>query len=136
MITKSEFLTADQILATEPRIFKVVDVPEWGGKVRVRSLTGKERDEFEAGLSETRGSKTKSNFKNFRAKMVAICAVDAEGELLFPHRYQVDKLGEKSVAALQRVFNVCQALNGMSDEDVDSLTEDFGPDPDELSTSD
>lgn len=135
-MSEKKLLSAKDILDADIRQYKYVEVPEWGGVVRVQSLTGKERDEFEAGLSETRGTKTKSNYKNFRAKMVALCAVDEEGKILFTNKFQIDALGDRSVAALQRVFNVCQALNRMTDEDVDSLTTDFKQEAAEASTSD
>ncbi len=44
LLTKDDILGADD-LATED-----VEVPEWGGCVRVRALTGTERDAFEAAM--------------------------------------------------------------------------------------
>ena len=38
------------ILAAEDLKTETVAVPEWGGEVRVRTLTGTERDAFESGL--------------------------------------------------------------------------------------
>lgn len=128
-------LTADQILTADDRTYEIVDVPEWGGQVRLRSLTGKERDHFEASLQEKRGSSVKQNIENFRARLVALCVVDEEGKLLFTNKQQVLLLGNKSVAALQRVFNKANEMNGISEGDVEELTEDFDEAPDESSTS-
>lgn len=131
-----KLLSASDILATESRVYKVVEIPEWNGAVRLRSMTGKERDEFEAGLSDKKG---KSNFSNVRGRLIAKCAVDSDGELLFRNRVEVADLGDKSIAGLQRLFNACQALNGFSDSDLEDLIEDFAPAPsevpDELSTT-
>lgn len=123
-------LTRDQILAASgKRTYKYVEVPEWDGSVRIRSLTGKERDKFErdAAGDAGRGGKKKSTVENLRAKLVALCAVDEDGRVLFASSYEVDQLGELPVAGLQRVFNACMALNGISDDDVEDLTEDFVP---------
>ena len=129
-------LSKEDILGINDRKFVEVAVPEWGGSVLVRSLTGRERDEFEASTVETKGNKASQNFVNFRARLVSLCIVDENKQRMFKTRSEIDALGNKSVAALQRVFNKCQELNGLSDEDVDELTESFDEAPDEASTSD
>lgn len=129
-------LTADQILGADDRRYEIVDVPEWGGQVRLRSLTGRERDSFEASLQDRKGKSVKENIENFRARQVALCAVDEDGKLLFTNKQQVVLLGNKSVAALQRIFNKCNEMNGFTEQDIEELTEDFDEAPDENSTSD
>ena len=129
-------LSKEDILGINDRKYVEVAVPEWGGSVLVRSLTGRERDEFEASTVETKGNKASQNFVNFRARLVSLCIVDENKQRMFKTRVEIDALGNKSVAALQRVFNKCQELNGLSDEDVDELTESFDEVPDEASTSD
>lgn len=129
-------LTRDAIIQADDRKMERVDVPEWGGHVFVRSLTGRERDAFEADINKpSRKGKGENNFDNFRAKFVALCMVDEDGQQLFKTRQEIAMLGSKSVAALQRVFNKAQELNGMSDEDVEDLTEDFDQVPEEDSIS-
>lgn len=128
------FLSREQILSADDRKTVTVAVPEWGGDVLVRSLTGAERDKFEESLQTVRGNKTKRNLKNFRARLVSLCLVNEQGELLFSPP-DVEHLGAKSVAALQRVFNKCNELNGMSDEDIEELTQDFDEADDAPSTS-
>src|SRR5258708_5682280 len=76
-------LSRDQILNADDRKTVEVEVPEWGGSVLLRSMTGRERDAFEASLQETRGNKTKQNVVNFRARLVALCIVNQQGELVF-----------------------------------------------------
>ena len=129
-------LSRDDILNADDSRTKDVPVPEWGGTVRVRSLSGKERDDFEASLQTRRGGKVKENISNFRARLVALCVVNENGERLFAGQGDVMALGNKSVAALQRVFNACNELNGFSDEDIEELAEDFDKEAPEASTSD
>lgn len=130
LLSKNDILQADDRKTVE------VHVPEWGGSVLVRTLSGRERDEFEASTMQTRGGKREENFSNFRARFVALCVVDEQGNRLFASKAEVSMLGNKSVAALQRVFNAAQELNGMSDDDVEELTDSFEQVPDEDSTSD
>lgn len=128
-------LGRDAILNADDRKTKVVSVPEWGGEVLIRSLSGKERDDFEASLQVTRGNKTKQNIENFRARLLSLCIVNEKMERLFVPA-DIPALGNKSVAALQRVFNACNELSGLSDDDVEELTQGFGQAAPEVSTSD
>jgi hypothetical protein len=118
-------LNRDQILDYDDLKTVDVEVPEWGGSVRLRMLTAKERDAFEASTVETRGNKMKQNLANIRARLVALCIVDEDGKRVFDSG-DVSRLGEKSAAALQRLFMKCNELNGLSDEDVEELAEGFG----------
>jgi hypothetical protein len=127
-------LTRDQILAADDITTEDVEVPEWGGTVRVRGMSGTERDAFEAASLKGKGKNRDVNLANLRARLVAASIVDEQGQKLFDAR-DVAALGRKSAAALGRVFDVAQRLAGLSDEDVDELTEDFPDDPSEPSTS-
>lgn len=113
-------LTRDAILAADDLSFEDVPVPEWGGTVRVRTLSGTERDAFEASIVEQRGKKSSVDMRNIRAKLAARTIVDEDGKRLFSER-DVELLGAKSASALQRVFEVAQRLNGLSDGDVEEL---------------
>jgi hypothetical protein len=129
-------LTKEQIFAIQDRVYETIKIPEWGGgEVRVQSLTGAERDEFEASNFTGKGPNKKENFTNFRARLVAASVVDEDGVLYFKGRHEVAILGTKNAGAIQRIFNKAQELSGFSDDDVDDLTEDFGREGDGDSTS-
>lgn len=131
----SKYLSRDQILAASKREYRDVAVPEWGGTVRLQSLTGTERDEFESSLTVTRAGKSKPNTANFRARLVARSIVDDEGKTVFSPP-DVVQLGQTSAAALQRVFDACNEMNNISEEDVSDLTSDFDKEAVAASTSD
>lgn len=114
-------LTKDQILQTQDLPFEDVDVPEWGGHVRVRALTGTERDAFEASIVERRGNRTEFNPINMRAKLVALTVIDENGNRLFTDA-DIEALGKKSAIALDRVFQVAQRLSGLRPEDLEEMT--------------
>jgi len=76
-------LSKDDILHAEDLRTEEVDVPEWGGTVLVRGLTGRERDEFEGSVLEQRGQKTVTNTANVRAKLAVKCVVDDTGQRVF-----------------------------------------------------
>lgn len=101
-----------------------VEVPEWGGTVRLKSLTGAERDRFEAGVVQGQGRNTTVNMQNLRAKLVAQSAIGEDGKPLFTEE-DVKWLGEKSAKALNRLFNAAQSLSGLSESDVKELAGNF-----------
>lgn len=117
ILTRADILGADDL----PR--ERVDVPEWGGSVYVRTMTGAERDQFEAAMYEVQGAgyaASRDYLINFRAKFAALCIVDENGNRLFSDD-DVVVLGQKSVAALQRVLTVAQRLNALTEADVEAL---------------
>ncbi len=113
-------LTRDAILQAQDLPAEQVPVPEWGGEVLVRGLTGAERDNFEQSIAEQKGKNVKMNLQNVRAKLVALTVVDEDGNRLFSDK-DAEVLGRKSAVALNRVFEVAQKLSGLTPEDVDEL---------------
>lgn len=110
------YLTRDEILGVDDRLYEDVPVPEWGGTVRVRGLQGNERDRWETTLLDKR----QQIRENPRAKLVQMCIIDDRGQLLFS-REDIAALGRKSAAALSRVFEVAQRLSGLDDKDMEEL---------------
>ena len=116
----TKILTIEDILNSNDRPLTEVSVPEWGGTVHVRVMSGNERDAFEADMIDRRGSNGKNNLRGIRASLCVRVLCDSEGNRLFKDK-DADKLGEKSAAALDRIFEAAQAANGMSNKDVDEL---------------
>ncbi len=114
-------LTREQILAAEDLKFEEVNVPEWGGKVRIKCMTGAERDAFEADIYDVTGKDVQINRNNFRAKLLARTIVDEKGKRLFSDG-DIKALGEKSAKALDIVFEAAQRLNALTKADQDELT--------------
>lgn len=108
---------------------RVVDVPEWDmigdDAINLRAMTGTSRDAYEAEVVGNRGGKDRPlNLVNLRARLVARCIYDpTTGEAVFNWRQpqDIDELGSYNAAGLDRLFKVCQELNGISDEDVSTL---------------
>ena len=122
-------LKRDDILEVQDIGVELVSVPEWGGDVYVKGMTGTERDQFEASVVETRGrGNTRIKLENIRAKLVALTACDEKGERLFTSK-DTEALGKKSAMALQRVFEVSQRLSGLTPADVDELAKGLEENP-------
>lgn len=123
----NHLLSRDDILGARDLPSERVEVPEWGGAVLVRGLTGIERDEWELSMmrvNQSRGSIDASinmdAFRNTRARFVAKCLVDEDGIRMFSD-HDVTELGAKSAVALNRVYEVAQRLSAITKEDVEEL---------------
>jgi len=112
VLTRLEILGSDDLNAEE------VQVPEWGGLVRVRMLTAGERDKFETDVAGI-GGKSK-NMTNLRARLVVLTACDDALAPLFEPG-DVEALAKKSAAAVDRVFSVAAKLNGFTSSDIEEL---------------
>lgn len=113
-------LTKDQILGTDDRQAIEEEVPEWGGSVLLAPMSAIERDAFEASMLDNKGKSDKNRLRNFRARFIASCIVDESGNRLFSDK-DIVALGQKSAAAVSRLFEKCRDINGMTDSDVEEI---------------
>ena len=113
-------LTREQILGADDLKTESVKVPEWGGQVVVRELTGTERDTWESSVVKTHGTRVTIDSQNMRAKLAALCIVDDDGKRLFTEK-DVVKLGKKSAAALDRVTDVARRLSRIGEDELEKL---------------
>jgi len=111
-------LSREQILAQRPWPSEEVEVPEWGGSVRVRALSASEMDAFNASIVQTRGKSIEVNRLNYRAKLVARCVVNGDGTTpMFKEESDIVILGSQPAFILDRILVVINRLNAMSEED-------------------
>jgi hypothetical protein len=118
---------------------KDVEVPEWGLTVTIKELMGSERDAFEAS-TVTLDKKTGNlvpNLVNTRARLVSKCVVDDNGTRLFTDtESDILQLGSLSAKGLDRLYEACQELSGLSDSEADEAVANFEAPPTESSTTD
>jgi len=117
-------LTKVQILSAQDIKKEKVNIPEWGGDIWVKSLTGKERDAFEKSIMEfsaEAGVKPKVIYENMRAKLCVLTVCDDNGLLIFTED-DVEALGKKSAKPLSVIFDLAQKLSGLTEEDVKGLS--------------
>ena len=105
-------LGRDQILGAKDLVTEEVEVPEWGGSVLVRALSGSELDEFEGENYDVANGQVVMNKRNARARLLSRAICNDKGEALFTKK-DVDALGKKSSRALNRVVVVAEQLNGI-----------------------
>lgn len=117
-------LSREQILNANDRTYEVVQCPEWGGDVRIQSLTGLEYDRFQKEIASGRGKNRDVRFDHLRTRLIVKCAVDEDGALMFEEA-DIRRLSSKNSKPIDRLFAACQKIVGMSDDDAEKMVEDF-----------
>lgn len=125
-------LTKDDILRAPDIKTEKVEVPEWGGSVHVRTMTGAERDAWESRLLAVTETK---KYDNLRATLVAMTCSDENGNRLFSDG-DIEALGRKSAAALGRIYDVALRVNALTREAREELLKNSEPSPGASSVTD
>jgi hypothetical protein len=120
-------LNKTAILAAGDIKLDKVAVPEWGGDVYLKTISGIDRDQFEEGYSEQK-------MKNFRARFLVLTLCDEKGDRLFTDA-EVAELAKKSSLVLNRLFEKSWGFNAFTNEAVDDLGNDSTVAPSDGSTS-
>ena len=123
-------LTKDQILSAHDLKKIKIEVPEWGGAVYIKTITARERDQFEDTIYR---SKKKIDISNVRAHLASLVLVDEKGANLFSAD-DINHLGRKSATAMDRVFSAGCKLNGMTPKDIEELEKNSSIIPGDSST--
>ncbi len=109
-LSKTAILAAKDTKLSDP-----VPVPEWGGDVFVKTLSGTERDAFEDAYAENK-------MKAFRCRFLVLTLCDDKGQRLFEDG-DVAELGKKSSVVINRLFESAWKHNAITNEAVESLGE-------------
>lgn len=112
-------LTRDAIFSATDRKHKTVNVPEWGGDVRIDVMSGADRDEFDAWLMDNRKGDT-FNTKKMKVFLLCMTVAGEDGKKLFTLA-DLDALNEKNGEVINKLFEVAQDINGMSQKSVERL---------------
>jgi hypothetical protein len=112
-----DYLSREDILAANDLAVEVVEVPEWGGSVRVQALDA---------LSGSRLARALAGADDelLRMRIVAATVIDDAGELLFSQA-DVEKLARKSWSAILRVSDAGLRLARQSDAAVETARQNF-----------
>lgn len=121
-LSKAKILSANDVKLSDP-----VPVPEWGGDVYIKTLSGTERDAFEEAYAEQK-------MKSFRVRFLVLTLSDDSGERLFSDA-DVPALSNKSSIVINRLFEKAWSHNAFTNEAVEALGNDSPTDQSASSTS-
>lgn len=109
-------LSKSAILAAQDLKHRDVEVAEWGGTVRIRCMTGNERNEYEAEVLGAHKADDHGRMAALRHKLLAFTIIDESGERVFSDA-DLEALGKKSKDVIERLFTVAQEVSGLGAEE-------------------
>ena len=112
-----KFLTRDEILSAKDLPYKDVEVKEWGGWVRIRTLRGVDRAQLVAALQTDPDKEAPTDWIE---RMLVACITDNKGNKLFDET-DIKNLGEKNSGIIQKLFDVADNLNAITGKSMESL---------------
>jgi hypothetical protein len=123
----TKFLSRDDILSAAIKTAEV-DVPEWGGKVKVRELSAHEVTTLGIGMVTDDGSIDRSQVPDMMTQAVVLGAIDENGERLFSEQ-DIELLKRKSFDPIQRIARAVLDMSGVSKSGRASDDGDGDPNP-------
>ena len=129
MDSPTVYATAASILNAEDLKYDTVDVPAWGGTVRVREPTGAEREKYDQAIAsyKPRGKGKKRdlhvevNAHLMRVRLVWLTVVGKDGERLFETDASRDELAKHSARIIESIWDVSAKLSGLLAEDDEEV---------------
>jgi hypothetical protein len=109
-------LSKDQIFGAADSDVIEIDIPEWGGSIKLKPMTGEQRAGYEFWAATA--SKKNSDFRGIRERTIIACAVDDAGEPLFSAD-DLATLAKKNAVILDRLSVECQRISGLLADDVE-----------------
>ncbi len=115
-----KLLSRQDILNARDIKTEIVKVPEWGGNVMIKAMTAAERDKWESSRYTVKGTEITMKLDNIRARLVSLSCIDEANNPLFTVA-DIEALGAKSAAALDRIYTAINKINGLTKSDSEDL---------------
>lgn len=112
-------LKFDEILEAKDSRYKDIEVKEWGGTVRIGTMSIADREAIEVIAADPALNK-----RDLRARFLIASILGEDGKPIFSLK-DLPKLRQKSARVVDKLFAVAQAFNNITDEDVDVLAKNF-----------
>jgi len=114
-------LNRDTVLSATDLEVRILDVPEWGGQIRLKTMDGTRRDMFDAELQKRRISDNEVDIREMKALLLVLTAVDDSDQMIFELR-DVKELNKKSGAVLDRLWDDIRQMNGIGQSNLEEMT--------------
>ena len=105
-------LSRDQILGADDRKTDELEVPEWGGSVKIRSMSGSEVQKYVEAVQADEDADIKH-----MCLLIHFSVVGDDGKKLFSTE-DIEALADKNLLVLRSVSEACIAVNGLNQAEV------------------
>jgi len=102
-------LSKDDIFKAKDFEIKEIEVPEWGGSIFIKSMSGYARAKLVADVQN------KIDLDKLQLRVLINCICDSEGKLLFSEA-DLQKLGTKNPEVLSMLEKECCKISGIGTE--------------------
>lgn len=106
-------MNREQILQKRPPKVKPVEVPEWGGTIHIRVMTGAELDGYDQAAYQ-------NDYRMIRAELLVRCLCDEQGNRILSDQ-DVAELAQQDGYILDRLFDEAREHNGMTSRAKESI---------------
>ena len=130
-------MSLGDIVAAQDTRFEYVDTPEWGGRVRIASLTGTERQTLVVAMrKDQKAHGDELAMVRFAFRVVVASLVDEDGQHVSDQDVAVEQLADKNMEPTQRVFDACRRLSGLGQEELEQRLDELKATPSASSPTD
>lgn len=117
MDSAAQLLTKEELLSMDDIPIEEVVVPEWRNRtVLVCGLSAAAKNAYQASLVEIKGSSRRVRMENATAKLLVLTVLGRDRKAMF-RETDIERLGAKSAAALERLAKVANRLSGMDEQE-------------------
>lgn len=104
----------EQIRAASDTEAEIVEVPEWGVEIEIRSMTGRQRAQIMTEIAQ--GGMENINVEHLWSSVLTTCLYDpANGENVFAVDDLEWLMTEKSAAVIDRLSTRCMEVSGITE---------------------
>lgn len=135
------YLDRAAIIAAQDLNYQDVEVPEWGGMVRVCSLSATQRDQlslmvvsFDETLKAAKDGSTidlkldRKGLAEMKAQVIVWTVSDDSGKRLF-RQSDLDAVGLKAPEVIDRLYDIAIELSGATDFSMRTISKNSGTGP-------
>lgn len=107
-------LTREQILATDNFEFDEMEIPAWGGTIRLRTMSGADRDKFDSQCVRQQVGDKSVDMAGLRTLLLTLCIVGEDGKPMF-NKKDVEALNGLDSRAVRDVYERISKTNELGE---------------------
>ena len=115
-MTKSNgYVKRDELFANPPGRRFADETVEGFGKVRIRSLTAREKTKYDSAAINSKGGINTKSLLTANARLIVACVVDGEGNPVFSEA-DIDKLQDMDAGVIEELASRCGKHCGITED--------------------